>query len=112
MQPEEQNALSPPQSYIAQAVSILYTTLNGALRSMGLRLKVADDSLPAQPTPSADPGMESPKQALLQEIGAKVDRSLQDASTADPHARQVVQEAIEEDRLARHNPVHEQLLRN
>lgn len=76
-----------------------------------MRLKVADDSLPAPPTPLADPGMESPKQALLQEIGAKVDMALQDANNADPHARHVLQEAIEEDRL-RHNPVHEQLLRN
>lgn len=113
-QPDEPGLHS--QGYIAEKVQLVSNALASALRAVGLRLKTVDDSAAdplGSPTGSSNsaPGASSPKHPILQDLGATVDKALQDAATAEPETRHVLLEAMEEDRLARNNPTHSRLLR-
>lgn len=113
----EQQGMREPQGYIFEKLSIFSSALSAALRSLGLRLKTADDSIaPAGlDSPSSTPAslgtIDSQHHPILQGIGASVDRAVQDAATAEPETRHVLHEALEEERMARHNPIHTQALK-
>lgn len=91
------DALPPAQGYIAEKVYLVTAAVWSALRCLGLRLKTADDSIAA---PLAEPAS-SLKQhhPILQDIGASVDRVLQDIATTEPHTRQLLCVAREEERV-------------
>lgn len=114
---DAQGGMREPQGYIAEKLSIFTGALSAALRSLGLRVKTADDSIPPAglDSPSSTTASlstaDSPHHPILQDIGASIDRAVQDAATAEPEARQVLHEALEEERMARHNPIHTQALK-
>jgi hypothetical protein len=114
---DEQQGMREPQGYIAEKISIFAGALSAALRSLGLRVKTADDSIPpagldSPSSPTASLGTSgSPHHPVLQDIGASVDRAVQDAATAEPETRHMLHEALEEERMARHNPMHTQALK-
>lgn len=104
--------------YLAEKLSLLSSTVNAALRSLGLRLKVADDSSTTAEldSPTSTANAESagaasqaanpsiPKQPILQDIGDTLDRALQDAATAEPQTRHLLLEAMEDERMERVAP--------
>lgn len=101
-QPGIDEPLPPPKGYVAEKLSLLTSALAAALRSLGLRLKVADDSTaPAvdSPVSTAESPAAGPRHPILQEIGATVDRNLQDAATAEPQTRQLLLNAMQEERI-------------
>lgn len=93
--------MPPPQGYIAEKVSLVTAAVWSALRSLGLRLRTADDSIAAPNVLLGEPATaSSPKQhPILQDIGASVDRALQDIATTEPHTRQLLSEALEDERV-------------
>lgn len=106
--------LKHPQGYIAEKFTILSSALAAALRSLGLSVRTVDDSHPVESatSPSSTYSLPpSPKHPILQDLGAKVDKALQDAATAEPEMRHALLDAMEDDRVARNNPIHSQLLR-
>lgn len=97
---QSEDVLPPPKGYIADKVSLVTTAVLSALRSLGLTLRTADDSIAAPNMLPGEPAASSsPKQhPILQDIGASVDRALQDIATTEPHTRQLLSEALEEER--------------
>lgn len=92
--------MPPPKGYIAEKVSLVTAAVWSALSSLGLRLRTADDSIAAPNVLLGEPTASSPKQhPILQDIGASVDRALQDIATTEPHTRQLLSEALEEERV-------------
>lgn len=96
--------LPPPKGYVAEKLSLVSSAIAAALRSLGLRVKVADDSTaPAVDSPTSTVespvAASSPRHPILQEIGATVDKNLQDAATAEPQTRQLLLNAMQEERL-------------
>jgi hypothetical protein len=95
--------------YLAEKLSLVSSTVNAALRSLGLRVRVADDSTTADqldsPTSTANAqsvggaSPSSPKQPILRDIGDTLDRALQDAATAEPQTRHLLLEAMEDERM-------------
>lgn len=111
MQPGEQPtaaALPAPQGYFAEKLSLLANALSAALRSLGLVVQVKDDSHPVPAAAHQPLPMHASRQhPILQDLGATVDKALQDAAaTSEPHTRHLLHDAMEEDRLARANPIH------
>lgn len=111
----EDIGLGHPRGYVAEKLSLVGSAFVSALRAFGLVVKVTDDTRTTCPgdMPStsnshapAAPSLQqhgSLKVPGLHDMGAGLERMLQDtACTPDQHTHQVLADAMQEERMARH----------